>query len=221
MIHELCRTTFLYTFKNVVVFDGYGRVLSTKAEEQRRRTSRNSSTDSNTTVFVSRADFLVTEKNKSRLISLLTNTFLAKELEIKQAPADADTMIVDITLEKVNNGQKVTVVITDTDIIIMLLNRAGNNTNIQVVISVGYENKICNIKEIQDQIGFKKDYLMFVHAITGCDTTSSFLSIIFSKLSFKVYGVFRNKFKDDEMNPIAPPNPATVTDEDFGDEETF
>lgn len=173
---------FCTHLKNVVVvFDGYGRFASTKAEEQRRRASRHSSTDivfdSNTTVSVSQADFLANGKNKSRLISLLTNTFLAEGLEVRHAAADADTMIVDTALEKVNNGQEVTVVATDTDIIVMLLNRTGNDRNIQVVSPVGSENKIYNIKEIQDQIGSKKDYLMFVHAITGCDTTSSLFGI--------------------------------------------
>lgn len=58
------------------------------------------------------------EKNKFRLTSLLTNTFQAKRLEIREAAAGADTIIVDAALQKVNNDQQVTLVTTGTYILI-------------------------------------------------------------------------------------------------------
>ncbi|KAJ8879231.1 hypothetical protein PR048_019837 [Dryococelus australis] len=163
-----------YSTFTIVVCDGYDDVMSTKGEERNRhslhKTYPNMSLDSSTIITVSQADFLSYGHNKARLISMLSQEFNHAGLKVHQAVADADTLLVRAALQGATEGREVIVVATDTDILIMLLARAHEGT---IVHLFSPEPKIYSVVDIQRQIGAKKICLLFVHVVTGCETTSA------------------------------------------------
>ncbi|KAJ8889237.1 hypothetical protein PR048_008735 [Dryococelus australis] len=163
-----------YSASAIVVFDGYDDVLSTKREERKRcslrKTCSNKSFDSSTIITVSQADFLSNGHNKARLISMLSQELNHARLKVHQAVADADTLIVRTALQEATEGRESIVVATDTDILIMLLARSHEGTSIH---SLSPGSNIYSVGDIQRQMDAKKICLLFVHAVTGCDTTSA------------------------------------------------
>ncbi|KAJ8881673.1 hypothetical protein PR048_018159 [Dryococelus australis] len=162
-----------YSTSAIVVFDGYDDVLSTKEERKQRslhKTSPNMSFDSSTIITVSQAEVLSNGHNKARFISILSQEFNCAGLKVHQAVADAETLIVRTALQEATEGREFIVVATDTDILIMLLARADEGTSMHL-LSPG--SKIYSVGDIQRQICAKKICLLFIHAVTGCDTTSA------------------------------------------------
>ena len=162
--------------KNVtVVFDGYSSsTLSTKSEEHKRRcakrTSPNIKFDSQTTVSVAQADFLANAQNKSRFIGLLSQKFESNGILVRQATADADSLIVETSLQESKGSKKVMVIATDTDVLLMMIAPAPRFNNLSFV-SPG--SRLYDIESVQKPLKSKRNCLLFLHAITGCDTTSA------------------------------------------------
>lgn len=92
---------------------------------------------------------------------------------VKQADADADTLIVS-TAPAVSESKNrpVDVVGTDTDLLVMLVAQASTTTDIFMLCSFNPVTAF-NIKEIQNAVGDTRHYLMFLHAVVGCDTVSA------------------------------------------------
>ncbi|KAJ8892831.1 hypothetical protein PR048_005412 [Dryococelus australis] len=142
----------------VVVFDGHNYVMSTKGEERKwcsLHKTYNMSFHSSTIITVSQADFLSNRHNKAMLISMLSQKFN------------------HVGLKETTEGREVIVMVTDTDILIMLLARAHEGSSIHL-LSPG--SNIDSVGDIQGQIGAKKICLLFVLGVTGCDTTSAVFS---------------------------------------------
>ena len=97
---------------------------------------------------------------------------------MKIAEGDADPEIVRVALGKLKPPNKVTVVASDSDILIMLIARTPVDTNLSVLVpNVGsHAAKLYNISRIQTKIGSMKNLVLFTHAVTGCDTTSALYS---------------------------------------------
>ncbi|KAJ8881722.1 hypothetical protein PR048_018208, partial [Dryococelus australis] len=73
-------------------------------------------------------------------------------------------------------GNNVTVVASDTDIVVMLLVRATDGMELKV-LNPGTNTKcdeVYNVREIQAKIRESKDSVPFSHAVNDCDTTSAF-----------------------------------------------
>ena len=98
---------------------------------------------------------------------------VAAGILVKQADADADRLIVSTALAVADAEQtSVTVVGTDTDLLVMLVARASNSTDVYMLCRSNPVT-VFSIREIQHAIGGTKNYLMALHAVTGCDTVSA------------------------------------------------
>ena len=87
-----------------------------------------------------------------------------------QAASNADTLIVQTALSKATSTNEVIVVATDTDVPFEVASQVLHWKQNQVL-----QPRIQNydVENVQKTLGRKKNRLLFVHAITGCDTTSS------------------------------------------------
>lgn len=161
-----------------IVFDGY-ETCSTKDEEHFRRGGTQSFIDitveSHIQVAVSQQEFLGNTKNKARLIKLLSTHLQGAGCQIHKAEADADRLIVTTACENGESGQESVIVGEDTDLLVLLIALAKPQTDIKMMIPANraHPDKIFSSKRIQSQMGNIKDSLLFLHAITGCDTTSA------------------------------------------------
>ncbi len=103
---------------------------------------------------------------------------LAEELKhhdivIKQADADADSLIVATALSIAQSQPKDVVVVgTDTDLLVMLVSQSTEHCHLYMLSKV---DTMClyDIAEIKRSVGDAAEHLMFIHAITGCDTVSA------------------------------------------------
>ena len=112
--------------------------------------------------------FLANSKNEARLIDKLTTYLRRAGVLVKQDPVDADHLIVSTVLTLAHTKRKpVFVVGTDTDLLVMLISRSSSDTDIHMSC---HRNilQLYNTDELQLYVGD----MMFVHAISGCDTVS-------------------------------------------------
>lgn len=179
---DVCQSYISYTLKHygagsTVVFDGYGSATSTKVIEQRRRAQRCTSNDvifdDNTTTTTSQAAFLANSHNKKRLIQAVREKMPMFGICVKQAEADADTLIISTALHVAESAEVTVVVIgTDTDLLVMLVARATSATNVYMLCRSN-PTTLYNIHEIQRATGDTTKHLMFLHVMTGCDAVSA------------------------------------------------
>ncbi|KAJ8881758.1 hypothetical protein PR048_018244 [Dryococelus australis] len=122
-----------------VVFDGY-TIQSTKSQELFRRASKRTFAEimfeMNTSASTTQADFLSNHHNKKRLITLLSHHFETAGIEVCNSEDDADTLIVKRALELALVGNNVTVIASDSDIVVMLLARATDDMELRVLSPV-------------------------------------------------------------------------------------
>ena len=178
---QVCDAYTTYTVQHYggqsnVVFDGYGRSASTKAAEQQRRATQSISADilfeCDMKTTTTQKTFLANSKNEARLIDKLTTELRRAGVLVKQDPVDADHLIVSTALTLAQTERKpVFVVGTDTDLLVMLISRSSSDTDIHMLC---HRNilQLYNTDELQLYVGDMKQHLMFVHAISGCDTVS-------------------------------------------------
>ena len=160
----------------VVVFDGYVSGPSTKDMTHLRRTKgqKRAAVHFSTDMALqsSKEQFLVNKENKQRFISALGAT-LETTCTVVHAKADADLDIVLAATECAET--KVTAVVgEDTDLLILLAHHACSDTHDIIFFSdkQGKNTKLWNVKQLLDALGQLRHLLLFLHAFTGCDTTS-------------------------------------------------
>lgn len=108
---------------------------------------------------------------------------------VKQAEAHADTLIVSTALAVAESEEQPVVVVgTDTDLLVVLVARATTTTDMYMLFR-GNPVTIFNIHEIQHAIGDTRYHLMFLHAMTGCDTVSA----IYRQGKRKAFNMVHNK----------------------------
>ena len=90
---------------------------------------------------------------------------LRDKIRIKQAEADASTLIVSSRVRTC----AVAVAGTDTDLLVMLVAQATTSTDMHMLCRSNPVT-VFNIHEIQHAIGDTRNRLMFLYAVTGCDT---------------------------------------------------
>ena len=134
----------------------------------------------------SQADFLGNVKNKGRLIKLLTHHLMNAGIDVQQARSDADSMIISSAL---NVSDKPTVVVgTDTDLLVALIARAPKDSQMYMLRPSSNNTTVVDIKSLQSAVGECKDSLLFLHAVTGCDTTSA----LYNQGKKKAYKFWKN-----------------------------
>lgn len=170
-----------YHTKAVIVFDGYSDSKSSTKYAERQRRSRTLQTtdiifDPNTKVCISQEKFLSNEHNKSRFISQLSRKLDENGISVKQAPDDADLLIIQTAIrESLNSESTIAVVGEDVDLLILLTALTPESRNI-TFLKPG-RGKVparhYNSSDLQASLGSLKDYILFIHAASGCDTVSS------------------------------------------------
>ena len=137
--------------------------------------------------------FLANSNNKKRLIHTLCEMMHSPGICVKQADANADTLIVSTALS-IEESQALPVVVgTDTDLLVMLVARTTTTTDIYMLCRSS-PTTLYSILEIQRAIGDTKKYLLFLHAVTGCDTVSA----IYRQGKRKAFNIVHKK-KDYDM----------------------
>lgn len=161
-----------------VVFDGYSNVAnSTKNSEQNRRYNTKKSVDihfgENTVVTTKQDQFLSNEKNKSRLISMLSAKLKDNGIESLESSGDADTLIIRTAIDKCFTSDNVVIVGEDVDLLVLLTALAPDEREIFLVKPKHgkIEKKVYSSKQLQES-GLKNS-ILFLHAFSGCDTTSA------------------------------------------------
>ncbi|KAL4100763.1 hypothetical protein QTP88_020794 [Uroleucon formosanum] len=165
----------------VIVFDGYNESSTSTKNMERNRRVKNTSADilfdENMVPTVAQTSFLSNIRNKSRLIQMLSSYLIGKGYIIKQANDDADTVIVNEAIKR-TQSQSVVVVGQDIDLLVLLI--ALTPVENQIIFlkpgNGGNEKKIYSIQDIQKVNGIKMS-ILFLHAISGCDTVSCFYNI--------------------------------------------
>ena len=177
---EVCQRYVQYLIRHYkrddkVIFDGYDQQLSTKPVEHARRASKKVSAsvlmDGSMPTTTSQADFLGNVKNKGCLIKLLTHHLMNAGKDVQQARSDADSMIISSALNVLD--KPAVVVGTDTDLLVALIARAPKDSQLHMLRPSSNNTTVFDIKSLQSAVGECKDSLLFLHAVTGCDTTSA------------------------------------------------
>ena len=159
-----------------IVFDGYDDTQSIKSTEHQRRATKNGSSrrivihEDNESPYA-KDRFLSNTENKKSLISLLETKLTTGGHHVHVCTGDADTKIVSTALE-VANESEVTVVADDTDVAVMLLYHWKEKLfDIKFYTERG--KKGWSMRESQAPLSLIKQHLLFIHAWSGCDSTSS------------------------------------------------
>ena len=163
-----------------VVFDGYENGPYIKDHEHKRRVGKISA---NVTVALqnkptfNQEAFLKNSNNKSQFISLLAKALKDEGHDVRQSIGDADTQIVLAALEYASKEDKrpVTVVANNTDILVLLMFHWEAHMNIFMLSHSGKKQYECwDIASLVSSAGgLVTRHLLFIHAWSGCDTTSA------------------------------------------------
>lgn len=94
-------------------------------------------------------------------------------ISVIQAPDDADTVIVSTAITLTETNKNVIVVGDDTDLMVLLIYHSNKNLHMLRPGSASKPDRFTNISNVQSLLGPIKEVLLFLHAISGCDTTSS------------------------------------------------
>ncbi|KAK4885458.1 hypothetical protein RN001_001729 [Aquatica leii] len=163
-----------------VVFDGYSDTTkSIKAAEQRRRTTKTTSSsyiifDEFMKVPANQQQFFANIKNKSRFISMLSDKLTIENIAVKQAQNDADVLIIETAIEKFSATNTTIVVGEDVDLLVLLTAKTPSD-KIIYFLKPGKAQQRSEIYSSKSLSAYPKcqNYILFLHATTGCDTTSA------------------------------------------------
>ena len=169
-----------------IVFDGYSAGPSTKDTAHLRRTGGRVGPEVKFTedMFLKskKEQFLANSTNKQRFINLLSGKMEENGIKTVHAVGDADLLIVQTTVSAAAYGPTV-LVGEDTDLLVLLCHHADLNSSDIFFKSdskqtASKKKRIWSIKWIKQKLGPEVCHLLpFVHAITGCDTTSRLFGI--------------------------------------------
>ena len=167
-----------------VVFDGYGEGPSIKDSTHQRRGKNLHpiiSFTAETEFSGKKEDFLSRDKNKADMIAVISTALTKRGHHVIQSPGDADVDIVKATVER-SRHCTTTLVGEDTDLLILLLHYSRTDNEIIYFRSdankQSREHKVYNINQLKEALGDDVcNELLFVHAYSGCDSTSRIFGI--------------------------------------------
>ena len=122
--------------------------------------------------------FLTNEKNKSQFITLLSHCLEADGQIVHNSTGDADTLIVKCALQFARQGREVSVVADDADVLVLLMYHWNQNmADIYFHSEAKRSKKGLKVWKVQDLVNKAgkqvTSRLLFIHAWSGCDTTSA------------------------------------------------
>lgn len=164
-----------YTQNCCIVFDGYSKT-GTKTG-QLRNVGTDLNFDLNTIITFSQEKVLSSDKNKENLIKLLCEEFHKVGCITKTANEAADSLIIETAITSKTNDNNVVIVGEDVDLLVLLTQLAPLDSNIYF-LKPNRGNTELEKQQVYCNNSFKykelKKYILFLHAFTGCDTTSCF-----------------------------------------------
>ncbi|KAE8738446.1 hypothetical protein FOCC_FOCC016069 [Frankliniella occidentalis] len=171
-----------YKSDATIVFDGYeGAEMSTKAEEQRRRSAGKTSPkilnlQPHQYTCTAQANFLGNGENKTSLIRMMTPSFESAGMTVIQDEGDADQLVVETALRLASSGSTVVVSANGTDIFAMLIQTCPVRSKVHLLMPGvgGKASKVFNIKDVQKSLLGIREAMLLTHAFSGGDTTSAF-----------------------------------------------
>lgn len=158
----------------VVVFDGYESGPSTKDEAHQRRSRLSNigaEVDFKPEMYLTmkKKSFLANPKNKQKFLYFIGNELEKTGVKVKHSTGDADYDIVSKACA-IATTRPVIVVGDDTDLLILLLHHLNE---IHYTVFLQTTSKMLNVRILKDNLEPNViRSLLFIHAITGCDTTS-------------------------------------------------
>lgn len=206
-LQEIIRKYISYLKKNfgsdvIIVFDGYTlNTSSTKSAERLRRSNKATSTDilftENMAITVQQDKFFGNINNKTRFIKYLSESLKKNNFIVKQAEDDADLLIVKTALGV--SCQRATIVSEDTDVLVLTIALTPSDKTIYFLKlgKQGKENTVYTSKSF-DTNPFCKENILFLHAFTGCDTTSCF----YNKGKKSIFNYFEKNHNDELKEAI-------------------
>jgi len=164
-----------------VVFDGYGEGPSIKDNTHQRRGQNIHPVVHFTaeTEFTGKKDaFLSRASNKQGLIDLISDELRKRACTVINATGDADVDIVKAAVES-SRRRSTTLIGEDTDLLVLLLHYAYPGAEELYYRSDKTQTiKVYDINRIKAILGQDLcSQLLFIHAFTGCDTTSRIFGI--------------------------------------------
>lgn len=163
----------------VVIFDGYGSGPSTKDETHQRRSSAKTigaeiDFKPEMQLTMKKKAFLANPRNKQKFLYFIGSELEKAGVDLHHSADDADYDIVS-TACTIAKRTSVAVVGDDTDLLVLLLHHLSPRHH---VVFLQTTSKVINIRILQDHLPSSLTAsLLFLHAITGCDTTSRPYSI--------------------------------------------
>ena len=181
---SICQCNGQYNYAScIVVFDGYGNGASTNDHEHRRRNKGMAfpyvKIELDMVAHNKQHDFLSNKLNKSPFISLPGSRLQTKGFIVHQRCNDADTLIVKCAIELSLAGNVCAVIADDTDILVLLMYYFQPHMADIFLFSIASKHsksgqKIASLKNVIDATDpFIKENILFAHAWSGCNTTSS------------------------------------------------
>lgn len=175
--HKLCDLYIQYLERHypraIVVFDGYGGGPTTKDETHQRRIGKEMGVDvdvrGDMLLEMKKKSFLANPRNKQKFINLLGSLLSEQpDIQVQHAEGDADYDIV-ISACTISMTQHVAIVGEDTDLLMLLLHHHDPHN----LVFMKTSTRVINLSVLKQGLGddISSD-LLFIHAMTGCDTTS-------------------------------------------------
>ena len=156
--------------------------------------------------------FLQNENNKLRFIVLLKETLIQDNVTVKQAVEDADVLIVTSAISLATEGNAVEIIGEDIDLLVLLTTLAqGLPIYFRKPGRGGAPDKLFCTSSYNYSA---PENLLLLHALSGCDTTSSLCG--FGKIKFCT--LFQNKPALHELARIfRDPNASVSTISEAGE----
>ena len=213
---NVCHKYVNYVLKKygeaTVVFDGYNNGPDIKDITHKRRSPGTGPTvalNLQTVVTLKKKEFLSNKVNKQKFLSILSSQLEKAGCSTAHASGDADVLIM---LTAVHSSKSVDTVLVgeDTDLLVLLLYHAALNSKELYFRPEPKSNarkvRLWNIKKPKEKLGLSIcSKLLFIHAITGCDTTSRLYGIGKASSLLKIYssnelGKIADVFMTDQVN---------------------
>jgi len=158
----------------LVVFDGY-HGSSTKDETHRRRTGNDIGASVSVSAVMrltmSKKAFLANTSNKQALINLLAEYMVKTDIDVEHAQGDADYKI--CMLACLSATKKPTAVVADdTDVFQLMTHHADVTDMTENLYMVTSKQTVCITTLKRNLDPALSEALLFLHSLSGCDTTS-------------------------------------------------
>ena len=169
-----------YGYSSVVVFDGYTESPSTKDTAHIRRSKgqigNTINVSNDMTLDMKKDVFLSNTTNTQKFITNLRNQFSENGIKTLQAESvDADLLIVETAIESAETDQTV-LIGEDTDLLCHYASTEAHDIYFKSDQrrTAKTAAKVWSVKETKLKLGSELcNHILFIHAILGCDTTSS------------------------------------------------